>query len=126
MSCRRGDQKKRGQKHQNATAYKSGRYGETRQAKLAAALPLAGLCGRCKEKIEWKKKYDKYKPLTAPRKCVLCEEKKVKQAYYRLCQDCAEDKKVCAKCGEAAEILERWVELAGCTSPAHFANNCLH
>ena len=109
MSCRRGDQKKKGQKHQNATAFKPGRYGESRQTKLAAALPLPGLCARCKEKIEWKKKYDKYKPLTAPRKCVACEGKKVKQAYYRLCQDCAGSKQVCAKCGEKADITEKWV-----------------
>lgn len=107
MSSRKGDQGKRGQKYQNSRAYKPSRYGETRKTKLAAALPLAGLCARCKEKIEWKKKYDKYKPLTGPRKCVICEEKKVRQAYYRLCQDCAESNGVCAKCGEAAEVTDR-------------------
>lgn len=29
-------------------------------------LPVGAVCGRCKEVLEWKKKYDKYKPLTAP------------------------------------------------------------
>ena len=107
MSTRKGDSCKRGQKHQNTKAYKAGLYGESRRVKLAAALPLAGVCARCREKIEWKKKYDKYKPLSAPRKCVLCQEKKVKQAYYRICQDCAQERGVCAKCGEEKEIVSR-------------------
>lgn len=106
MSTRKGDQRKKAQKYKNSAAYKTGRYGESRQSMLAASLPLAGVCARCKEKIEWKKKYGKYKPLTVPGKCVVCEEKKVKQAYYRLCQDCAKSKRVCAKCGEKARVVE--------------------
>ena len=104
-STRRGGGSKGGQKYQNSVAYKAGRYGETRQTKLAAALPLAGICARCKEKIEWKKQYGKYKPLSAPKTCVECQEKRVKQAYYRLCQVCAERKQVCAKCGAQEEIV---------------------
>lgn len=107
-TSRKGDTTKRAQKHQNATAYKAGRYGETRQMKLAASVPLAGICARCKEKIEWKKKYDKYKPLTVPKRCIICQEKKVKQAYYRLCQGCAETEGVCAKCGGKTEIVSRY------------------
>ena len=106
-SMRKGDNAKRAQKYQNAKAFKAGLYGASRRVKLAAAAPLAGICARCKDKIEWKKKYDKYKPLTAPKKCVLCEEKKVKQAYYRLCQDCAEGRGLCAKCGEEKKIESR-------------------
>lgn len=103
----KGGSSKRGQKYQNSKAFKPGLYGESRRVKLAAVLPLAGLCARCKEKIEWKKKYDKYKPLTVPRKCVSCQQKKVKQAYYRLCQDCAESRSICAKCGEEGENIAR-------------------
>lgn len=106
-ATRKGDTSKRGQKYQNSTAYKPGLYGESRRVKLASALPLAGVCARCKEKIEWKKKYDKYKPLTAPKICVICQQKKVKQAYYRLCQDCAKSRRVCAKCGEEEDITDR-------------------
>ena len=107
MTTRKGDGRKGAQKYQNSRAYKPDRYGESRRMKLAAALPLAGICGRCKEKIEWKKKFNKYKPLAAPKKCVVCQEKKIKQAYYRVCQECAESSGVCAKCGEKEEIVER-------------------
>ena len=122
MSSRKGDARKRGQRHQNSTAYNPNRYGETRQSKLAAATPLAGLCARCKEKIEWKRKYDKYKPLTAPKKCVTCQEKKVKQAYYRLCRECAESRGLCAKCGEESEIVGRWVWSDNLPHPVGVAN----
>jgi hypothetical protein len=107
MSLRKGENSKRGQKYQNSTAFKPGLYGKSRRVQLAAVVPLAGVCARCKEKIEWKKKYDKYKPLSAPKKCVTCQQKTVRQAYYRLCQDCAESRRVCAKCGEEKEILSR-------------------
>lgn len=107
MSTHKGAGGRRGQKYKNTTAFNVERYGKSRQVMLAGALPLAGLCARCKEKLEWKKKYGKYKPLTVPKKCVSCEEKKVKQAYYRLCQDCAQTNQVCAKCGEKEEVLER-------------------
>ena len=99
MSLRKGDNVKKGQKYQNSTTFRAERYGQSRQVKLAGALPLVGVCSRCKEKLEWKKKYDKYKPLTVPKKCVSCSEKRVRQAYYRLCQECAETSHVCAKCG---------------------------
>lgn len=47
------------------------------------------VCQRCREKIEWKKKYRKYKPLTAPAKCEKCGNRNVKAAYHHLCDDCA-------------------------------------
>ena len=47
------------------------------------------VCQRCREKIEWKKKYRKYKPLTAPAKCEKCGNRTVKAAYHHLCDDCA-------------------------------------
>ena len=119
MTTRKGDRSKQGQKYQNSTAFKPGLYGESRRVKLAAALPLAGLCARCKEKIEWKKKYDKYKPLTAPRRCVACQEKRVKQAYYRLCQECAQSEGVCAKCGEEKEITSRYAHVHVRDNHAH-------
>ena len=69
MSLRKGDRRKKAQRHQNSTAFKAGLHCQSgKKAKDAASIVLAGLCGRCREKIEWKIKYDKYKPLTAPRK----------------------------------------------------------
>ena len=37
---------------------------------------------------------------------VLCQEKRVKQAYYQLCRECAVGRGVCAKC-EKDEVVER-------------------
>lgn len=65
-TSRKGDSTKRGQRHQNSWTYKPGLHRTGKQG--AVSLPLCGLCARCKEKIEWKRKYDKYKPLSAPRK----------------------------------------------------------
>ncbi len=56
------------QKYHNAIAYNPARHGQSRQVKQAASVSLGGLCGRCTEKIAWRKKYDKYKPLTVPKK----------------------------------------------------------
>ena len=64
MSLRKGDRRKKGQKHQNHTAFKAGLHCQSgKKAKDAASIVLAGLCARCREKLEWKIKYDKYKPL---------------------------------------------------------------
>ncbi len=112
------------QKYHNAIAYNPARHGQSRQVKQAASVSLGGLCGRCTEKIAWRKKYDKYKPLTVPKKwwesfilnstlsryicSTLCEQKTVKQAYHQLCQPCAEMKGVCAKCVKNTHIVERY------------------
>ncbi len=98
MSTRKGGAAKTGQRYQNASAFKVDMHGESRQARLAKALPLSRLCDRCREILEWKKKYGKYKPLTVPRKCTGCSQKTVRQAYYLLCHDCAQKRQVCAKC----------------------------
>ena len=87
MSTERGNMKKKGQAHQNTFTFK-----HNKNSKLTAkimSMPIAGIfhsqsspshhfhiftvlfigvCDKCKEKIEWKKKYRKYKPLTAPGK----------------------------------------------------------
>lgn len=39
---------------------------------------------------------------------IVCGEHKVKQAYYHVCQDCSNERGVCAKCGKTEEITERW------------------
>lgn len=126
-TTRKGNSAKKGQRHQNSWTYKPGLHRTGKQrAQDAVSLPLCGLCARCKEKIEWKRKYDKYKPLSAPRKwyvhqqflftvlslpsspsSIMCGDHKVKQAYYHLCQDCSREKGVCSKCGKVEEIAER-------------------
>ncbi len=84
MSARKGDSTKRGQRHQNSSAYKAHLHGCPKRKTEALSVAVSGVCGRCKEKVEWRKKYDKYKPLTVPRKwyiftidilCICCMHK---------------------------------------------------
>ncbi|KAI5625257.1 hypothetical protein C0J50_15116 [Silurus asotus] len=95
----------RGQKFQNATAFKNDKYGATPQVKKANAKVHDGVCQRCKEILEWKVKYNKYKSLTQPRKCVKCLQKTVKDAYYVMCRTCALQLQLCAKCGKSEEVV---------------------
>lgn len=68
-TTRGGNDAKRGQRYQNSWRYKPGLHKTGKQK--AIPLTLAYLCTRCKDIIEWKRKYDKYKPLATPRKwCV--------------------------------------------------------
>ncbi|KAJ1962513.1 hypothetical protein H4R35_007346, partial [Dimargaris xerosporica] len=101
-------QKKSGQKYQNATAYKHNR--NSKQTRKILALPNHGLCPRCHDIVEWRKRYRKYKPLTVARKCVGCDQKKVKEAYHILCRGCSESKNVCAKCQQSGEIVKSFEE----------------
>ncbi|KNE68806.1 hypothetical protein AMAG_13446 [Allomyces macrogynus ATCC 38327] len=95
--------KKKAQKHQNTTAFRHNK--ASRKTREILALPVQGLCARCFEIVDWRKRFRKYKPLTSPKKCVGCEQKTVKEAYHVLCNPCAAKKGVCAKCMQATEIV---------------------
>ncbi|XP_072815690.1 uncharacterized protein C9orf85 homolog isoform X2 [Vicugna pacos] len=64
-----------------------------------------GVCQRCKEILEWRVKYGKYKPLSKPKKCVKCLQKTVKDSYHIMCRPCACELEVCAKCGKKEDIV---------------------
>ncbi|KAG2221835.1 hypothetical protein INT45_003549 [Circinella minor] len=102
-TSRKGNNRKTGQAHQNTTAWKPNK--NSKKTREINALPVYGLCQRCTDVIMWRKKYRKYKPLTALKKCTGCQEKAIKEAYHVLCNNCASDKKVCAKCLESKEII---------------------
>ncbi|KAL1420963.1 hypothetical protein MTO96_004330 [Rhipicephalus appendiculatus] len=113
MSTQPGNvSRSRPQKHQNATAFKNTLHDTTVQTKKILNLKIENVCARCKDIIEWKIKYKKYKPLTVPRKCVKCEGKTVKSAYHIACSACAERLKICAKCGapEGSESSSQMTE----------------
>ncbi|RKP36683.1 hypothetical protein BJ085DRAFT_299, partial [Dimargaris cristalligena] len=95
--------RKSGQKYQNTTAYTHNR--NSRRTREILALPVNGLCQKCHDTIQWRKTYRKYKPLTVPKKCTKCDQKKIKDAYHIICGDCAAALKVCAKCRESREIV---------------------
>lgn len=106
MSSQKGNvSRSRGQKHQNATAYKNDKYGATVQVKKAQSKIHDGLCQHCKDVIEWKVKYNKYKTLTQPRKCVKCSQKTIKDAYHIICKPCSLQLDICCKCGKKEEIV---------------------
>ncbi|KAI7883440.1 hypothetical protein K492DRAFT_143921 [Lichtheimia hyalospora FSU 10163] len=102
-SNRKGDNRKKGQAHQNTTAWKPNK--NSKKTKEINALPVYGLCQRCTDVILWRKKYRKYKPLTTVKRCTNCQEKAIKEAYHVLCDNCARSKKVCAKCLESKGIV---------------------
>ncbi|KAG1472599.1 hypothetical protein G6F56_001443 [Rhizopus delemar] len=102
-SNRKGNNAKKGQAHQNTTSWRANK--GSKKTREIAALPVYGLCQRCTDVILWRKKYKKYKPLTACKKCTSCQEKTIKEAYHVLCDNCASNKGVCAKCLESKEII---------------------
>ena len=90
--------------HQNKKAFHANPH-SVKTAKIQA-LPNEGLCQKCHDIIEWKKKYHKFKPLTTPRKCEICGEKTVVHAYHIICTNCARSNGICAKCRESREIVK--------------------
>ncbi|KAI9300467.1 hypothetical protein BJ944DRAFT_273006 [Cunninghamella echinulata] len=108
-TSRKGKNAKKGQAHQNTTAWKPNK--NSKKTRTINSLPVYGLCQRCTDVILWRKKYRKYKPLTSVKKCTNCEEKAIKEAYHVLCNKCATEKKVCAKCLESKEIITDKTEI---------------
>ncbi|KAG0044598.1 hypothetical protein BGZ83_010172 [Gryganskiella cystojenkinii] len=102
-SSRKGNTKKQGQAHKNTYAFHANK--SSKITKRIASMPVGGLCEKCVEVIMWRKKFKKYKPLTTMKKCVCCEQKAIKDAYHVMCNKCAGEKNVCAKCLESREIV---------------------
>ncbi|XP_071171270.1 uncharacterized protein C9orf85 homolog [Mytilus edulis] len=107
MSTQRGNHKKGTQKHQNRTVFKNDLHDTSKRTKDINQLDRNGLCERCKEVIDWKVKYKKYKPLTTPKKCTRCAQKTVKKAYYIVCMPCISALNVCGKCGSKKELVSQ-------------------
>ena len=67
MSTQKGNTaKKRPQKHKNDHSFKNDKYDTSGKMKAINNLRVSNVCPRCKDCIEWKIKYKKYKPLTVP------------------------------------------------------------
>ncbi|PON82075.1 small acidic-like protein [Trema orientale] len=97
MSSRHGPPK-----HQNKYSWKPNAGRKINETEVGGRFrPLSevtGVCPRCKDQIEWKRRYGKYKPLSEPAKCQSCSKRAVRQAYHNLCPGCAKEQGVCAKC----------------------------
>jgi TATA-binding protein-associated factor Taf7 len=70
-------------------------------------LMCEGVCKRCREKVQWKFNFDKYKPLKNPATCQQCKQKTVTKAYRTLCDRCAASRNVCPGCCEDVLDLEQ-------------------
>eukprot|EP00842_Homolaphlyctis_polyrhiza_P006028 jgi/Hompol1/6426/HPOL_002155-RA len=100
----KGGAKKSGQKYQNKFAFAPNKYSAVAQKR--AAMPVQGVCQRCMDIIQWKKRMNKYKPLTQPKTCTGCLRRTVVDAYHVICKDCAATNNCCAKCQESHELVE--------------------
>lgn len=89
-------------RHQNKFAWKPNLGVKINETEVGGRFrPLSditGVCPRCKEQIEWKRRYGKYKTLTEPTKCQRCTKRAVRQSHHKLCSACAKEQGVCAKC----------------------------
>ncbi|ESO05212.1 hypothetical protein HELRODRAFT_126884, partial [Helobdella robusta] len=99
MSCQRGNVTKcKRPKFMNKTAFKNNLHDTSDLIKRINELEVSSCCNRCKDVIEWKIKFNKYKPLSQPKKCVKCLQKTVKNSYYTVCLPCSEKQHICGKC----------------------------
>ncbi|XP_024541180.1 uncharacterized protein C9orf85 homolog isoform X2 [Selaginella moellendorffii] len=89
-------------KHQNTTAWKPNKGVKKKDKELGGKMhpypAITGVCARCKDKIEWRRRYGKYKALVEPAKCQQCGKRVIRQAYHKFCSACAKEKNACAKC----------------------------
>lgn len=110
-SLRKGNPTKKGQKHQNSYAFKHNK--NSRKTREIAKINHHGaLCKRCQEKIDWRKKFRKYKPIKDPGICNGCKQRNVMRAYHTLCSSCAGGRQVCAKCTKKFDAVPTAEELA--------------
>ncbi|XP_077615437.1 uncharacterized protein C9orf85 homolog [Crocuta crocuta] len=106
MSSQKGNvARSRPQRHQNTFSFKNDKFDKSIQTKKINAKLHDGVCHHCKEVLEWRVKYSKYKPLSKPKKCVKCLQKSVKDSYHIMCRPCACELEVCAKCGKKEDIV---------------------
>lgn len=99
MSSQKGNAvRNRPQKHQNRFAFKNNLHDTNVRTKRMNAVQITHVCPRCKDILEWKIKYKKYKMLKAPKNCNKCHTKSVKEPYHTSCQPCSSSLGICPKC----------------------------
>lgn len=72
--------------------------GELKREQHIQKVMCEGICKRCREKVQWRFTYDKYKPLTKPATCQQCKNKTVTKAYRTICDGCAAKRNACPAC----------------------------
>ncbi|KAI5167721.1 hypothetical protein NEIG_00305 [Nematocida sp. ERTm5] len=124
MEVKEKKKTKRKQAHQNTYAFRHNP--NSMLTKEIAAIKIFGLCRRCNEKIEWRKKYRKYKIQTHVSRCTVCLNKSITTAYNIVCEPCGEGKKICRicrvglcfeTCAPLEQVLEKKKESATTSTP---------
>jgi hypothetical protein len=64
-----------------------------------------GVCIKCREKLQWRFQFNKYKPLKNIANCSGCHKKNVTKAYRTLCDDCGNQRNCCPGCCQDLQIL---------------------
>lgn len=103
MSLSSGNRNRR-QAHQNKTAFQHNPHSKKTE-RILTLVDSSDLCPRCQQKIEWRKKYRKYKPLKHPASCSYCRNKTIVSAYHQACPSCAAEREICPSC------LRLWADI---------------
>jgi hypothetical protein len=64
-----------------------------------------GVCLKCREKLQWRFQFNKYKPLKNIANCSGCHKKCVTKAYRTLCDDCGNQRNCCPGCCQDLQML---------------------
>lgn len=64
-----------------------------------------GICLKCREKLQWRFQFNKYKPLKSIANCSGCHKKCITKAYRTLCDECGKERNVCPGCCQDLQIL---------------------
>ncbi|KAI0983761.1 hypothetical protein GJ496_004003 [Pomphorhynchus laevis] len=89
----------RNTKYFNEVAFKNTLHNKSKEIKALNSLTFEDLCVRCHQILKWKVKYNKYKKITKPKRCIRCSKPNVTKSYYTICDVCSAKENICPKCG---------------------------
>jgi hypothetical protein len=89
---------------------------EVRKEERIQRVMCEGVCRRCRDKLQWRFQYDKYKPLKNIATCQNCKQKCVVKAYRAYCDPCGKKKAVCPGCCTSLEELSKLDEVYQATA----------
>lgn len=59
----------------------------------------------------WKLQFGKYKRISEPGRCNICQQKVVVKSYHKVCDPCSKEKDICSKCMRSNSEVELPEEL---------------
>jgi len=98
--------------HQNRTKFDPNKHFEIKIDPHILANKSSLCCWRCSSIIQWKVDYAKYRELERSGKCNVCHQRTVGLPFHRICQACALENALCAKCQKPAHKLHEQALLA--------------